>query len=47
MRFPFEIRMDAEADKTAVCAVAAPLDVTHRAARPHEGHWGGIPLVYR
>jgi len=47
MRFPFEIRMDAEADKTAVYAVAAPLDVTHRAARPSEGHWGSIPLACR
>ena len=33
----------AEADKTAVCAVAAPLDVTQRAARPRGGHWGGVP----
>ena len=33
----------AQADKTAVCAVAAPLDVTQRAARPRGGHWGGVP----
>jgi len=37
----------AKTDKTAVCAVSAPLDVTHRAARPRGRHWGGVPRACR
>ena len=44
-RWVFVLRSEsmAQAEKTAVCAVPAPLDVTHRATRPRGGHWGGIP----
>ena len=37
----------AKTDKTAVCAVSAPLDVTHRASRPRGRHWGGVPRACR